>query len=59
MTPEDARQRYPFVPADVVTWAVQNIDHPRDLERCLRRLEQSRRIQLRYAGPMQTLSNRS
>lgn len=49
MTLAQALRRYPFVPADVLKWAVQNIDDPRDLERCLGRLEQSRRVQIRYA----------
>lgn len=49
MTLAQARKRFPHVPAEIVKWAVENIRDPRDLERGLTRLEQSRRVRLRYA----------
>lgn len=49
MTLAQARKRFPHVPAEIVKWAVENIRDPRDLERGLNRLEQSRRVRLRYA----------
>lgn len=48
MTVAQARRRYPHVPAEIVKWAVQNIPDPSDLERGLFRLEQARRIQVKY-----------
>lgn len=50
MTVAQARRRYPNVPADIVKWAVENIRDPRDLERGLNRLEQAKRVQLKYAS---------
>lgn len=50
MTLAQARRRYPNVPADIIKWAVQNIRDPRDLERGLNRLEQSKRVQLKYSA---------
>jgi hypothetical protein len=50
MTLAQARRRYPNVPTDIVKWAVENIPDPRDVERGLNRLEQTRRIQLKYAS---------
>lgn len=50
MTLAQARKRYPNVPAEIIRWAVDNIRDPRDLERGLNRLEQSKRIQLKYTG---------
>ncbi len=50
MTLSQARRRFPFIPAEVVDWAVQNIDNPGALERCLRQLDQSRRLRLKYAN---------
>lgn len=50
MTLAQARKRYPNVPTDIVKWAVENIRDPRDLERGLNRLEQARRIQIKYAS---------
>lgn len=49
MTLSQARKRYPLVPSEVLKWAVRNIDDPGDLERCLNRLEQTKRIQMKYA----------
>ncbi len=49
MTLSQARKRFPLVPAEVLKWALENIDDPRDLERGLGRLEQTKRIQLKYA----------
>ncbi|MDZ4170376.1 MAG: hypothetical protein U1E26_12105 [Coriobacteriia bacterium] len=50
MTLAQARKRFPNVPTDIVKWAVENIRDPRDLERGLNRLEQARRVQIKYAG---------
>jgi hypothetical protein len=50
MTLAQARKRYPLVPAEIVQWAVENIPDPRDVERGLRRLEQAKRIELKYAS---------
>jgi len=48
MTVAEARKRYPLVPNEILKWAVQNISDPKDLERGLFRLDQARRIQLKY-----------
>ena len=50
MTLAQARKRFPLVPAEILKWAVENIPDPRDLERGLSRLEQSRRIEMKYAS---------
>jgi hypothetical protein len=50
MTLAQARKRYPLVPAEIVKWALENIPDPRDAERGLLRLEQSRRIELKYSA---------
>lgn len=50
MTLAQARKRYPNVPAEIVKWALENIRDPRDLERGLNRLEQSKLVQLRYSA---------
>jgi hypothetical protein len=50
MTLSQARKRYPNVPAEIVQWAVENIPDPRNVERGLGRLEQEKRIQLKYAS---------
>ncbi len=50
MTLSQARKRYPNVPAEILRWAVENIRDVRDLERGLSRLEQTRRIQIKYAS---------
>lgn len=50
MTLAQARKRFPHVPADIVKWAVENIRDQRDLERGLNRLEQAKRVQLKYAS---------
>ncbi len=50
MTLAQARRRYPNVPAEIVKWAVENIPDPRDVERGLSRLEQSKRVQIKYAS---------
>jgi len=49
MTLSQARKRFPNVPDEIVKWAVENIRDPRDLERGLNRLEQSRQVRLKYA----------
>jgi len=49
MTLAQARKRFPNVPTEIVKWAVENIRDPRDLERGLNRLEQSKRVQLKYS----------
>ncbi len=48
MTVSQARRRYPLVPKEIVKWAVENIPDPADLERGLRRLDQAKRIQIKY-----------
>lgn len=48
MTIAEARKRYPLVPREMLVWAVENISDPKDLERGLFRLDQARRIQLKY-----------
>lgn len=50
MTLAQARRRYPNVPTEIIQWAVENIPDPRDIERGLGRLEQAKRIQLKYAS---------
>jgi hypothetical protein len=50
MTLAQARRRYPNVPAEIVKWAVENIPDPADCERGLRRLEQAKRVQLKYSA---------
>lgn len=50
MTLAQARRRYPNVPAEIVKWAVENIPDPRNIERGLSRLEQSKRVQIKYAS---------
>lgn len=50
MTLAQARKRFPNVPTEIVKWAVENIRDVRDLERGLNRLEQARRIQLKYSA---------
>lgn len=50
MTVSQARKRFPLVPREIVKWAVQNITDPADLERGLHRLEQAKRLQLRYGS---------
>jgi len=48
MTLAQARKRYPLVPDEIVKWALKNITDPRDVDRGLLRLEQAKRIQLKY-----------
>jgi hypothetical protein len=48
MTLAEARKRYPLVPREILRWAVDNIADPKDLERGLFRLDQARRIQVKY-----------
>ena len=50
MTLAQARKRFPNVPAEIVKWAVENIPDPRDVERGLMCLEQTKRIQIKYAS---------
>ena len=50
MTLAQAQQRFPHVPQEIVKWAVENIPDPRDVERGLDRLEQSKRVELKYAS---------
>lgn len=50
MTLAQARRRFPLVPIEIVQWALENIPDPRDVERGLLRLEQSRRMELRYSA---------
>ncbi len=48
MTLSQARKRYPHVPKEIVEWAVRNISDLKDLERGLFRLEEAKKIQLKY-----------
>ncbi|NTU71536.1 MAG: hypothetical protein HGB10_06945 [Coriobacteriia bacterium] len=50
MTLSQARKRFPLVPAEIVKWAVENIPDQRDIERGLSRLEQAKRIQIKYSA---------
>jgi len=50
MTLSQARERYPHVPTEIVLWAIENINDPVDIERGLRRIEESRRMELKYAS---------
>lgn len=50
MTLKQARKRFPLVPEEILRWAVENIRDPEDLERGLFRLEQAKRLQLKYAS---------
>jgi hypothetical protein len=50
MTLKQARKRYPLVPEEILKWAVDNIRDQQDLERGLFRLEQAKRLQLKYAS---------
>ena len=49
MTLSQARRQFPLVPGEILKWALENIDDPRDLEKGLFRLEQTKRIQLKYS----------
>lgn len=49
MTVAQARKRFPLVPTEIIKWAVENIADPKDLERGLTRLEQAKRIQIKYS----------
>ncbi|MDY0088528.1 MAG: hypothetical protein RBS78_08295 [Coriobacteriia bacterium] len=50
MTLAQACERYPLVPAEIVQWALENIPDLRDAERGLKRLEQSRRMEIKYSA---------
>ncbi len=50
MTLAQACKRFPHVPLEIVKWAVENIRDPRDLERGLGRIEETKRMQIRYAS---------
>ena len=50
MTLAQARKRYPLVPAEIVRWAVENIPDPRNVERGLSRLEQAKRMEMKYSA---------
>ena len=50
MTLSQARKRFPSVPVEIVKWAIENISDPHDQERGLSRLEQAKRIQVKYAS---------
>ena len=50
MTLTQARTRYPLVPVEIIQWAIENIADPRDVERSLFRLEETKRVQLKYAS---------
>ena len=48
MTVAEARKSYPLVPREILKWAIENISDPKDLERGLFRLDQAKRIQVKY-----------
>lgn len=50
MTLKQARKRFPLVPDEILRWAVENINDVHALERGLFRLEQAKRLQLKYAS---------
>lgn len=50
MTLMQARKRFPLVPEEILRWALDNITDPDDLERGLFRLEQAKRLQLKYSA---------
>jgi hypothetical protein len=50
MTLKQARRRFPLVPDEILRWAVENIADPQALERGLFRLEQAKRLQIKYAS---------
>ena len=50
MTLRQARRRFPLVPDEILRWAVENITDPHALERGLSRLEQAKRLQIKYAA---------
>lgn len=50
MTLAQAHARFPLVPIHLVEWALANIENPRDIERALSRLEQTKRLRIRYAA---------
>ncbi|MDH4140894.1 MAG: hypothetical protein OEV43_10045 [Coriobacteriia bacterium] len=50
MTLTQARKRYPLVPDEIIKWALQNIPDSQDVERGLFRLEQAKRIQVKYSN---------
>ncbi|MBS3973500.1 MAG: hypothetical protein KGZ89_01335 [Actinobacteria bacterium] len=49
MTLAQARKRYPLVPTEIIQWALDNIPNPADAERGLFRLEQAKRLEIKYA----------
>ena len=48
MTLRQARKRYPHVPKEIVRWAIDNIADPDDVDRGLRRLNQTKELQIKY-----------
>lgn len=50
MTLAQAKVRFPHVPAEIVKWALDNIPDPGKIERSLGSLEQTKRVQLKYAS---------
>lgn len=50
MTLKQARKRFPLVPEEILRWALENINDPDDLERGLFRLEEAKRLQLKYSA---------
>lgn len=50
MTQLQALRRYPHVPPHIIKWAIDNIADVRDVERGLARIEQERRVKLKYAS---------
>ncbi len=48
MTLDDARERFPLVPVELLYWVFENIPEAGDIERALRRLQESRTISVRW-----------
>lgn len=50
MTLQQARERYPLIPEQIIAWAIENIDDPANLERGLAQLQQAIKIERRLAS---------
>ena len=50
MTLQQARERYPQIPEQIIAWAIENIDDLADLERGLSQLQEAIKIQRRLAS---------
>jgi hypothetical protein len=48
MTLQQARERFPLVPTELLAWVYENIPDPSDAERAMARLQESRFIAVQY-----------